>query len=103
MFCMVIALGLSRWPQNILPQCLRVFCRVSVGWSDDFSAHEKQHKFYEHESSHQQHDFPRHGHDFSKQHEQTHVEQIQLPHVGGDTLEGSAVGSRLAIALECSW
>ena len=67
----------------------------SVGWSDDFSAHEKQHEFsrHEHESSHEQHDFPRHGHDFSrKQHEQTHVEQIQLPHVGGDTLGGSAVG-----------
>ena len=28
---MVIALGLSRWSQNILPQCLRVFRRVSVG------------------------------------------------------------------------
>ena len=81
----------------------------SVGWSDDLSAHEKQHEFsrhehessheqhefsrHEHESSHEQHDFPRHGHDFSrKQHEQTHVEQIQLPHVGGDTLGGSAVG-----------
>ena len=67
----------------------------SVGWSGDFSAHEKQHEFsrHEHEFSHEQHDFPQHGHDFSReQHEQTHVEQIQLPHVGGNTLGGSAVG-----------
>ena len=67
----------------------------SVGWSDDFSAHEKQHEFsrHEHEFSHEQHDFSQHGHDFSReQHEQTHVEQIQLPHVGGNTLGGSAVG-----------
>ena len=28
---MVIALGLSRWSQNILPQCLRVFRHMSVG------------------------------------------------------------------------
>ena len=66
----------------------------SVGWSGDFSAHEKQHEFsrHEHEFSHEQHDFPQHGHDFSReQHEQTHVEQIQLPHVGGNTLGGSAV------------
>ena len=67
----------------------------SVGWSDDFSAHEKQHEFswHEHEFSHEQHDFSQHGHDFSReQHEQTHVEQIQLSHVGGNTLGGSAVG-----------
>ena len=67
----------------------------SVGWSDDFSAHEKQHEFSRHERefSHEQHDFPQHGHDFSReQHEQTHVEQIQLPHVGGNTLGGSAIG-----------
>ena len=95
---MVIALGLSRWSQNILPQCLRVFRRVSVGrlvGSDDFSAREKQHEFsrHEHESSHEQHDFSQHGHDFSReQHEQTHVEQSQLPHVCGNTLGESAVG-----------
>ena len=67
----------------------------SVGWSDDFSAHEKQHEFsrHEHEFSHEQHDFSQHGHGFSReQHEQTHVEQIQLPHVGGNTLGGNAVG-----------
>ena len=31
----------------------------SVGWSGDFSAHEKQHEFsrHEHEFSHEQHDF----------------------------------------------
>ena len=65
------------------------------GWSDDFSAHEKQHEFsrHEHESSHEQHDFSKHGHDFSReQHEQMHVEQSQLPHVCGNTLGESAVG-----------
>ena len=37
-----------------------------VGWSSDFSAHEKQHEFsrHEHEFSHEQHDFPQHGYDF---------------------------------------
>ena len=64
-----------------------------------------------------------------EQHEQTHVEQSQLPHVCGNTLGESAVGqsscdssgvqlvgqsscgssevqlvvSRLAVALKCSW
>ena len=37
--------------------------------------------------------FSQHGHDFSReQHEQTHVEQSQLPHVCGNTLGESAVG-----------
>ena len=67
----------------------------SVGWSGDFSAHEKQHEFsrHEHEFSREQHDFPQHGGDFSReQHEQTHVEQSQLPHVGGNSLGRGAVG-----------
>ena len=67
----------------------------SVGWSGDFSAHEKQREFsrHEHEFSHEQHDFSQHGHDFSReQHEQTHVEQSQLPHVCGNTLGESAGG-----------
>ena len=67
----------------------------SVGWSGDFSTHEKQHEFsrHEHDFSHEQHDFPQHGGDFSReQHEQTHVEQSQLPHVGGNSLGRGAVG-----------
>ena len=55
----------------------------------------KQHEFsrHEHEFSHEQHDFPQHGGDFSReQHEQTHVEQSQLPHVGGNSLGRGAVG-----------
>ena len=96
---MVIALGLTESvvPEHPSAMLASVSSRVgrSVGWSDDFSAHEKQHEFsrHEHESSHEQHDFSQHGHDFSReQHEQTHVEQSQLPHVCGNTLGESAVG-----------
>ena len=101
--------GDCTWLESVVPQhpsamLASVSSHVgrSVGWSGDFSAHEKQHEFsrhehefswHEHEFSHEQHDFPQHGHDFSReQHEQTHVEQSQLPHVGGSTLGESAVG-----------
>ena len=94
--------GDCTWLESVVPEhpsamLASVSSRVgrSVGWSDDFSAHEKQHEFlrHEHESSHEQHDFSQHGHDFSgEQHEQTHVEQSQLPHVCGNTLGESAVG-----------
>ena len=94
--------GDCTWLESVVPEhpsamLASVSSRVgrSVGWSDDFSAHEKQHEFsrHEHESSHEQHDFSQHGHDFSReQHEQTHVEQSQLPHVCGNMLGESAVG-----------
>ena len=55
----------------------------SVGWSDDFSAHEKQHEFsrHEHESSHEQHEFSTAWARFftmSSMIFKRHVEQIQL-------------------------
>ena len=94
--------GDCTWLESVVPEhpsamLASVSSRVgrSVGWSNDFSAREKQHEFsrHEHESSHVQHDFSQHGHDFSReQHEQTHVEQSQLPHVCGNTLGESAVG-----------
>ena len=78
---MVIALGLSRWSQNILPQCLRVFRRMSVGRLVGrviFLRMRNSMSFHGMSTSFRMSSMIFHsGHDFSReQHEQTHVERV---------------------------